>query len=247
MGIFKVIKKRWNWLRHVSFDENTGFYKYSRYQKNIFIRHPRHFLPEKENSWLCESIFFKHFRPQNGDVVIDLGAGYGEEAVWLSQQAPQVQYFGIETQPVIYECLSNTYYGLGPHFRAIPFALTSGKEFKVRSQFSYASSSEQSEGYIFIPNMTWQEFCKKNNMSHISLLKMNIEGAEIDFLKSVHNFSDIARLIISCHDFRANCGEGEHFRTKNEVCSILTKNGYQIKTFSYGIDWSDDWIYAERI
>lgn len=247
MSFIKSTQKRFNWLVNVRFDRATGFFKYSRYNKNIFIRHPRHFLPEAENAWLCESIFFKYYRPQNDDVVVDLGAGYGEEAVWLSQFAPKVNYYGIETQPIIFECLSNTYHGLGDTFRAFSWAITESADFKVKSQFSYASSSEQEKGYIFVPTIKWKDFCEKNRIQQIDLLKMNIEGAEKDFLNSVHNFPNIKRMIISCHDFRANSGDGEHFRTKKEVSSILNKNGYQIQTFSYGKGWSEDWIYAERI
>jgi hypothetical protein len=76
---------------------------------------------------------------------------------------------------------------------------------------------------------------------------MNIEGAEKEFINSVHNFEQIKRMIISCHDFRANSGDGEHFRTKKNVIEQLEKNGYRIKTFSYGKGWSEDWIYAERV
>jgi hypothetical protein len=76
---------------------------------------------------------------------------------------------------------------------------------------------------------------------------MNIEGAEKEFINSVHDFTAILRMVVSCHDFRANRGEGEHFRTKKTVVEKLLENGYQIKTFSYGKNWSEDWIYAERI
>lgn len=247
MGFLKSTKKRLDWLLNVRFDRGTGFYKYGRYSKNIFIRHPRHFLPESENSWLCESIFFKYYRPKNGELVVDLGAGYGEEAVWLSQHAPQVRYFGIETQPIIFECLSNTFQGLGKSFCAFPYAIADAKEFKVQSQFSYASSSQQREGYIYVPTQTWKEFCVNNKIEKIDLLKMNIEGAEKEFINSIHNFPHILRMIISCHDFRANSGDGEHFRTKQSVVAKLQQNGYQIKTFSYGKGWSEDWIYAERV
>ena len=247
MGLLKSTRKRLNRFLNVQFDRGTGFYRYSRYGKNIYIRHPRHFLPESQNSWLCESIFFKHYLPGNGDVVVDLGAGYGEEAVWLSQHAPAARYYGMETQPVIFECLSNTYHGLGKGFCAFPHAIADAKEFKARSQFSYSSSSQQREGYIYVPTLTWKAFCEHNKITRIDLLKMNIEGAEKEFINSVHDFSAISRMVVSCHDFRANRGDGEHFRTKKIVVEKLRQDGYQIKTFSYGKNWSEDWIYAERI
>lgn len=75
---------------------------------------------------------------------------------------------------------------------------------------------------------------------------MNIEGAERDILNAIQDFSIIKRFIISCHDFRANNGDGERYRTKELVLKKLKENGYVVKTFNYGIDFADDWIYAER-
>lgn len=113
MSLFKSIKKRINWLVHVRFDKKTGFYRYKRFGKYIYIRHPRHFLDEKSNKWYCEELFFHYYMPKNNDVVVDLGAGYGEEAVYIASRFPDVRYIGVEAQPVIYECLSNTFRHVG--------------------------------------------------------------------------------------------------------------------------------------
>ena len=124
MGLYKSVEKRINWAVNVEFDNSTGFYRYKRSGKYIYIRHPRHFLKEKDLLWLCEKIFFHHYRPENHDVVVDLGAGYGEEAVYLSSYSPMVRYIGVEPQPVIYECLANTFRMLGAGFTASPYVVT---------------------------------------------------------------------------------------------------------------------------
>ena len=64
---------------------------------------------------------------------------------------------------------------------------------------------------------------------------------------NITDFSIIKRFIISCHDFRAENGEGEWYRTKDVVTKILERNGFKIKVFKYSISWADDWIYAERV
>ena len=94
--------------------------------------------------------------------------------------------------------------------------------------------------------MRWADFIQRYDIDHIDLMKMNIEGAERDLLKSIDDFSMVRRFAISCHDFRANHGDGEFFRTKDDVMRILAENDYEIKQFSYGRDYADDWIYAER-
>ena len=75
---------------------------------------------------------------------------------------------------------------------------------------------------------------------------MNIEGAEKDVMRLITDFGIVKRFAISCHDFRANNNEGEWLRTKEFVKEALLKNGYKIKEFKYGINWADDWIYAEK-
>lgn len=244
--MFKSINKRYNWLFKVSFDKLTGFYYYTRHGDRIYIRHPRHYLPIKEDLWTCENLFFHYYFPKNGDQVVALGAGYGEDAIFLKKKSPNVKYLGVEAQPVIYECLANTFRELGDEFKASPYVISNEKITKFCSHFSYASVGRISDGYIEIPTLKWSDFIKRYNLQKIDLLKMNIEGAEKDLIASIDDFSIIKRLIISCHDFRADNGEGDFFRTKKIVTSILKKNGYQIKNFNYGISWSDDWIFASK-
>ena len=209
--MFKSIKKRFNWLTKVHFDKQSGFYCYERFGKKIFIRYPRHFLAEKTNKWLCEKIFFHYYLPKNNEQVVDLGAGYGEEAVYLNNKSPDVKYLGVEAQPVIYECISNTFRGLNSDSKISPFVISSESDMKFISQYSYASVGSIPEGYIEIPTITWDDFLKRYKIKNIDLLKMNIEGAEKPLIESITDFSIIKRFIISCHDFRANNNEGEFY------------------------------------
>lgn len=246
MGLYKSVEKRINWAANVEFDNSTGFYRYKRFGNYIYIRHPRHFLKEKDLLWLCEKIFFRHYRPTNDDVVVDLGAGYGEEAVYLSSFSPQVRYIGVEPQPVIYECLANTFRKLGDGFVASPYVVSNRDSVKFNSWFSYASVGEKPQGYIEVPTMKWEKFLQHQNIDQIDLFKMNIEGAEKEIMQQINDFSIIKRFIISCHDFRANNNEGEWYRTKDVVVSTLKENGFSIKMFNCGVSWADDWIFAER-
>ena len=246
MGLYKSVEKRFHWVTNVEFDDSTGFYRYKRFGKYIYIRHPRHFVKEKDLLWLCNRIFFNHYRPSSGDLVVDLGAGYGEEAVYLSSCTSNVRYIGVEPQPVVYECLANTFRGLDGDFVASPYVITERESVKFTSWFSYASVGEEPEGYIEVPTMSWTDFLRHYDIDKIDLFKMNIEGAEKEIVRHIDDFSMIKRFIISCHDFRADSNEGERYRTKASVVSRLKDRGYAIKTFQYGLNWADDWIFAER-
>lgn len=97
-----------------------------------------------------------------------------------------------------------------------------------------------------MPTISWGEFLDRYKIKRIDLLKMNIEGAEKEIMRLITDFNVVKRFVISCHDFRANNNEGEWLRTKEFVKNILNENGYTIKVFTHGINWADDWIYAEK-
>ena len=178
--------------------------------------------------------------------MVDLGIGYGEEAVFLKSHSPEVKYLGVEAQPVIYECVSNTFDGLGGNFNTSPFCITNESNVKFVSRYSYAHVGSVPEGYIEIPTLSWSAFLRRYHIHQIDLLKMNIEGAEKQLMESIEDFSLIKRCIVSCHDFRAKEGAGDFFRTKKDVIHTLEENGCKIETFDYGLGWSDDWIFASK-
>jgi len=245
MGLAKSVQKRIDWAKNVKFDNRTGFFRYRKYGHHLYIRHPRHFVRDVVTDWVCEKIFFHHYLPGNDDVVVDLGAGYGDEALYLAQRSPRVRYIGVEPQPVIYECLANTFHELGAGFVASPYVITDRPSVCFVSQFSYASVGEAADGYIEVPTMGWAAFLQHYGIDKIDLFKMNIEGAEREIMKLITDFSLISRFIVSCHDFRAD-NEGDYFRTRDTVVGTLTQHGYRVKTFGYGVNWADDYIYAER-
>lgn len=246
MKLYNSIKKRIDRLLQVEFDKTTGFYRHRRFGKYVYIRHPTHLAKESDILWVCENLFFHHYLPANDDVVVDLGAGYGDEALYIAEKSPAVTYIGVEAQPVIYECLANTFRQVGEKFIASPYAITDADSVKFVSHYSYAAVGGIPHGYIDVPTIKWADFIRRYNIDRIDLFKMNIEGAEKEIIQGINDFSFIKRFIISCHDFRADNGDGEWFRTKQAVTGMLEENGYIIKSFNYGIDFADDWVYAER-
>ena len=247
MGFIKSIIKRIDWKLNVSFDKKTGFYRYKRKKGFIYIRYPRHYLDNISNEWLCNNLYYYYYMPTNNNTVVDLGTGYGEEALYLHDQSPNLNFYGVEIQPVIFECLANTLNSIGNNFKAISTAINNGDAIKLCSQLSYFTVCDNQEnGYIDIPTVTCKDFLQKNNINNVDLLKMNIEGGEKQFLESIDDFSSIRHMIISCHDFRANSGHGEFYRTKDKVLSILRDNKFELKFFNHDEDWAKDWVFAKN-
>lgn len=248
--VTKKLRRLYQYQFDMSFDTQTGLYKYPLYGSDVFVKYKHDLLERKEHIWKCSEIYFKGYTPKTDDVIFDLGAGYGEEAVYLADRSAGLKYLGLEILPSVYECLSNTISHLDGDYRASPYALTDSDLLYLSSQYKYSSVSDtHKQGPIEAFGKRWQEILALYDIAHIDMFKMNIEGAEISVLESISDFSIIDRFAIECHDFRANMGHGEHFRTKERIIEILTREGYRVSQTHFGIpgyEWADNWVHAAK-
>lgn len=227
-------------------DGTTGFLYQIIKGEKVFLRSRAEYLGEDLVQWLCEEIYFKYYLPSGSVTVVDIGAGLGQEAIYLYKTARPLNYYAIEIQPSIYECLSCTFYRAGCGYRAMGVAISeSQSSVFIQSSSVYQVQRTVEKGFIEIPTIPWEGFQEKYKIQTIDLLKVNIEGGEVYLLPSIADFSNIKRVIVSAHDFRADQGDGEYFRTRAFVTQYLIDKGYQIK--SVGDGWLKDWIYGERL
>ncbi|WP_310392791.1 FkbM family methyltransferase [Hymenobacter sp.] len=196
----------------------------------------------------------KYYTPSQGDTVIDIGAGLGEEAcIYADMVGPAGTVYAIEANPVVYDVLRQVIELNGlSHVRSFNVAIssTSGKVKIDDAPLSYLSSSLDNEvkGVVYeVDGLTLESFCATNDIKNIHLLKVNIEGAE-RFLSN--SFSNEKLLIhnvaISCHDFRFEKEGNEFFRTKQLVVDYLTANDYETWFQQTGVKHIDDWVYGKK-
>jgi hypothetical protein len=58
---------------------------------------------------------------------------------------------------------------------------------------------------------------------------MNIEGAERFALQGMEqSLKRVRSICVACHDFRAERGDGEHFRTREFVEQFLSERGFRL-------------------
>jgi hypothetical protein len=83
-------------------------------------------------------------------------------------------------------------------------------------------------------------------ITHIDLLKVNIEGAEVAALRGLGPLLAKTRyLCIACHDFLADEGGPETLRTKAAVCELLIGHGFDVQTRDDAPDpWTRDCVYG---
>ena len=129
---------------------------------------------------MSKNIIYKHYLPKAGDQVIDLGVAYGDEAVYLKYQSPNVKYLGVEAQPVNYECVCNTFRQLGPNISASPFAVSNDKSLKFVNLFGYAGASDKHEGYIEFPPISWAKLVNRYRIDKIDLKNFSLTLTKIE-------------------------------------------------------------------
>jgi len=82
---------------------------------------------------------------------------------------------------------------------------------------------------------TWKTFCDEFSINRISLLKINIEGAEYDLLESLddQDFENIDQIAISFHDWMI-----PEWREKTNRClRLLESKNYNIKKINHQWGW----------
>lgn len=228
-------------------DDATGLFVQRCAGSEVFLRDRQGFVPESEVELLCREVYFRHYWPRAGDTVVDLGAGYGHEAMFCRAHCPGVRYVGVECQPSVYECLANTLAPHRPAFEAFPLAVSGAPMLWTRTSrgAGYEAVAAGAAGTVPIPTLRWSDFLARFGIARVALLKVNIEGGERELMAEVGDLAEVDRLIVSAHDFRADRGEGEHFRTRQAVVDHLQARGFAARGLRDEAWWRD-WIFAER-
>ncbi|MGZ8312019.1 MAG: FkbM family methyltransferase [Allosphingosinicella sp.] len=227
-------------------DEVSGHLYYLADGKRLYIRSADECVRPKHRQFIFESLLFRHYMPAGSDCVIDFGAGNGTEIVPVALRSPDLKYIAVEIQPWVYECLCLTLAQFGGNYR--PFALAVGDAREVRLSPTVAGTdvSILGGGTVPVEGIGWADFVRRLEIDQVDLLKVNIEGAEADLLEHI-DLGMVRRIILSVHDFRADRGEGEHFRTRAKVQATLEAAGFVSKPNpQMAEDWMRSWMYWER-
>ena len=183
-----------------------------------------------------KDFWLQHYRPQEGDVIVDVGAGRGEDMLTFSRAVGDAgRVIAIEAHPLSFAILKN-FCRLNrlSNVTAVHLALMD-KPGKVRIAESESSWMENAVGHgevssgIPVRAGTLSEICEEQGLKDIAFLKMNIEGAERFALLGMRAVMPrIRQICVACHDFRAKLGHGEQFRTRAFVERFLVDHGFTL-------------------
>jgi len=220
-------------------DRATGHLYYPVDGVRHFVRFPEEAVRERYRRLWFDQVYFHHYRPSGRDVVVDIGAGLGTEIIPLAREAPELRYIAVEIQPWTYECLCLTLAQLPSGFQPFGLAIGEGAAVRIAPTRTGIDASSLGEGPVPVESVTWSDFTRRHGIERVDLLKMNIEGAEKAMLDHI-DLAVVDRVIVGVHDFRADRGEGEQFRTRAHVEARLRGAGFRLQ------DVTPDWIFADR-
>jgi len=173
--------------------------------------------------------FFWGYRPREEDVVVDIGAGVGEEALIFSRAVgPRGKVVCVEAHPRTYRCLQklveyNDLENVVCMHRAV--AGNNGSAL-IEDSRAYLGNRLNSPKGIAVRAVTVDALVEELGLERIHFLKMNIEGAErLAILGMGETLKRTEVLCISCHDFLASKAGDDSLRTKDEITQFIRQNG----------------------
>jgi|TARA_A100001015_G_scaffold320408_1_gene446665 FkbM family methyltransferase len=230
---------------------NTGI-NYDRHSKRIYqkvedekiyLARCSHGVPSAKGrdmiEWLNKEVYFSKYMPSGNDVYVDIGSGYGHELVYVAKNSPGVTILGIEANPEVFQyCKAST--SAFKNIRIYNLMIGDQDSYQLSFMSNYAGKGANDDGFITCQGSKLIDVLGAENIDRISLLKLNIEGGERDIIESLP-YSRVDNLIISCHDFRSERGDGEFYRTYDSVKTNLISYGYSISDISPSMVPSKEW------
>ena len=194
------------------------------------------------------------YLPKDGDCVVDIGAGLGEESLILAQLVGAYgKVLSVEANPVTYgalayACQVNSFTSCKPlNVALFETNTTVSIEDDAESYIGNTISNTSDKKSFQVRAVTFDTLVNENSLEKIDFLKLNIDGAEQFLLKgSDQSIGIVKNLCISCHDFRQNYHQhGEFYVTREKLRAFLVSKGFEITSRNTGNVVVDDFLYAK--
>ncbi|MGA9353948.1 MAG: FkbM family methyltransferase [Terriglobales bacterium] len=181
----------------------------------------------------ARSHFLWGYTPKDGDVVIDVGAGAGEETLTFSHIVGEWgKVICIEAHPRTYRCLEKLvrYNRLENVICIHAAAIEPGRSIaSIGNEDEYLANHLDDAAGVSVPATTIDEVHHRLNLGRVNFLKMNIEGSERLAIRGMRaTLRQTEVLCVSCHDFLARTDTDDGYRTKDLVRGFLQQMGLEI-------------------
>jgi FkbM family methyltransferase len=194
----------------------------------------------------AHDLFLHEYTPEEGDVVFDVGAGIGAEALLFSRLVgPSGRVVSIEAHPATYArldrlCSVNRLENVTPLQVAVS---DDDGEVVLSDDPGHLQNRlvDPDEPGIRVPARRLDTIAEDLGVAQVDLLKMNVEGAEALALAGSGGLLARTRHVcISCHDFLG-------MPTKDAVLGFLSRHGFDVLTREDAAQpWTRDYVYGAR-
>jgi len=177
--------------------------------------------------------FLWGYQPKPGDVIVDVGAGVGEETLTFARGVGERgKVICIEAHPRTYRCLEKLvqYNCLGNVVHMHVAVAEPGCPIVcIESSDEYLANRADASDGVAVSATTIDAIYRRLNLGRVNFLKMNIEGSE---RLAIHGMTQALRrteiVCVSCHDFLAKRAHDDRLRTKAVVREFLRQNGFGV-------------------
>jgi len=218
-------------VREILFDRGVWIHETSR---GYFAYHQPYLrLDMSRMDEVARENFFWGYKPRAGDVVMDVGAGVGEETLLFSRAVGERgKVISIEAHPRTFRCLEKlVQYNRLENVIAVHQAVTepSCPVVTIGDSDAYLANRLNSEAGISVPARTIDAIHHELGLGRVNFLKMNIEGAERLAIRGMAaTLEQTEVLCVSCHDFLADNARDDSLRTKSTVRQFLHESGFKV-------------------
>jgi FkbM family methyltransferase len=222
------------WTRRAGdyFFPDSPKFDYTYIDFDTWKNHAEQCISQTKDFWLY------NYSPQPGDIVVDVGAGRGEDTLTFSRAVgARGRVIAIEAHPLSFAtlksfCRLNRLSNVTPlHFALMDKA---GTVYTVESSSSWRENAVEyggGSGRASVQAGTLDDLCAKVGIKDIAFLKLNIEGAErYALLGAKSTMERVRKICVACHDFRSDRGDGEQFRTRAFIEQFLIDHGFTLSS-----------------
>lgn len=183
---------------------------------------------------LTRENFFWGYQPRAGDVIVDVGAGVGEETLTFSRAVgDRGRVICIEAHPRTFACLEKmVQYNRLFNVTALHTAISEpgGHAVTIEDSSDYLKNRVSRENGMAVPATTLDAIHQELGLGRIHFLKMNIEGAE---RFAIHGMTEILKhievLCICCHDFLGEISGDDSLKTKSAVREFVQASRFTVR------------------
>lgn len=193
---------------------------------------------------LLERIYEKHYHPKSGDTVFDIGSHVGIFTVKASRLVGSSGVvYAFEPEPENFMLLKrNVALNRALNVKTFNKAVSSQNGMlylyvhPIETTWSSVQYAKEGTIQMSVPSITLDQIMQNDDIQEVDLLKIDVEGHELEVLRGANRFLDI------CKHIAMETHEREGGPPNSQITEALKEHGFKVQLVRYS-DF-DDMLYG---